>query len=96
MKDHHEYKKIPLGESDIASLMLRFPCGCNILNFGEDGGYAAYAVDADCIIPSHYSLVCECNHWMWVYDDTGRTARFDADKIKVFRSGLKGCIIQTL
>lgn len=96
MKDHHEYGKISLGESDISSLVLRFPCGSQVLDFGEDGGYSAYQVDEECIIPEHYTIVFECEHWLWVYDDTSRTARFDGEKIRVFRAGLRGCIIQIL
>lgn len=57
MKDHREYKKIPLGESDIASLLLRHPAGCEMLDFGEDGSYSAYLVDDDCEIPEHYTKI---------------------------------------
>lgn len=94
MKDHHEYSKISLGASDVASLVLRFPCGSKVLDFGEDGGYSSYLVDEECIIPDHYSLECECEHWLWIYDDTSRTLQFDGEKIRVFRAGVKGCIIQ--
>ena len=60
MKDHHKYSKIPLGESDIASLLLRHPAGCDVLDFGTDGGYSAYLVDEECEIPGHYAKIMEC------------------------------------
>lgn len=95
MKDHHEYKKIPLGESDVASLTLRGGMGSHVLDFGEDGGYSAYLVDEECEIPDHYDRIWSCSAWLWIYDDTRRTVRIDAYEIRIFRCGMKGCIIQT-
>lgn len=98
MRDHHEYKKIQLGESDVASLLLRHSAGCDVLEFGEDGGYSAYLVDEECEIPGHYNKIMECKGWLWIYDDTQRTVqinpKINALKIAVYRSGMKGCIIQ--
>lgn len=101
MKNHHEYEKIPLGSSDIASLTIRTckPSGAAHvieLPFGEDGGYAAYLVDEDAEIGTHYSLVCQGHFWMWFFDDEKRVAAIDGEVIRVFRAGMRGCIIQVL
>ena len=94
-RDHHEYQKIPLGESDIAQLLLRRPAGCELLEFGEDGGYSAYLVDEECEVPAHYIKIMECRCWLWIYSDTQRTVRINAPRIAVYRCGMKGCIIRT-
>lgn len=95
MKDHHEYHKIPLGESDVATIVLRSKCISYVLSFGEDGGYSAYLVDEECEIPDRYELMWACVGWLWIYDDKQRTVKIDADRIDIYRCGMKGCIIQT-
>ena len=94
MKDHHSYPKEALGGSDMASLMLRSPGKVNELLMGEDGEYSAYVVDSECIVPSWYRLVFECEGWLWVFDDYSRTAEFSGKVIRVFRSGEFGIIVQ--
>lgn len=102
MKNYKDYEKQCIGCSDIASLILR---GINTndelelkaLEFGGDGVYWAYIVDADTEIPEHYTQVAEFKCWMQIYDDMARTATFRTkgnEKIKVYRAGMYGCIIQ--
>lgn len=96
MRDHHSYSKVSLGGSDIASLILRSPGKLSELFMGEDGEYSAYVVDEECLIPSWYTQVFECKHWLSVFDDDRRTARFSGDVIRVFRSGAFGIIVQVI
>lgn len=102
MENYKDYEKQCIGCSDIASLILR---GINTndelelkaLKFGGDGVYWAYIVDADTEIPEHYTQVAEFKYWMQIYDDMARTATFRTkgnEKIKVYRAGMYGCIIQ--
>ncbi|WP_288681565.1 hypothetical protein [uncultured Eubacterium sp.] len=101
MKSYKEFDVCLLGGSDYASLIM---VGCDkegklvsqILPFGEDGAYRAYLVEGEAEIGSHYSLVAEFTHWMNVYDDDSMAEKFNAKRIKVFRAGEFGCIIQLL
>ena len=95
-KSYKEYDTRFIGASDIASLTLRSPEGAAVLNFGQDGGYSAYLVDEDAEIGSHYKEVYSCTKWLWIFDDTERSARFRSDIIKVYRAGEFGCIIQRI
>ncbi|MCQ2976985.1 MAG: hypothetical protein MJ232_03115 [archaeon] len=99
-KDHHSYNKEYIGDSDIAALLM---VGCSedglkseIINYGEDASYSAYIVDADSLIPEHYKLVASFECWLKVYDDEVLTNTFRADKINIYRSGMRGTIIQLL
>lgn len=94
MKNHHDYDKVNLGSSDIASVILRAPGKLSELHFGFDGSYSAYLVDEECEVPESYALEFETEHWLDVYDDNRRTLHVHADKIKVFSRGNGGCIIQ--
>ena len=99
MRDYHDYIKIGIGGSDIASVIM-VGCGeegliTKPLHFGMDGGYTAYYVDEEAEIGEHYTLVEEFESWLKIYDDDGLVFRADAEKIKVFRAGEMGCIIQT-
>lgn len=89
-----------LGCSDIASLLLR---GCSekgqethILNLGGDNSYTAWIIDETVDIPSHYHFECEFHTWMWVYDDFERMGKFEGDKIRVYRAGMMGILIQII
>ena len=100
MRDYHEYKKVYIGDSDIATLIL---VGCGDdgvkaipLHFGEDANYQAYIVDEQASIGEHYELKAEFDTWMKVYDDHSFVREFVARKIKVYRAGMRGCIIQLL
>ena len=104
MKDHHSYEKSFIGGSDIASLTVRTPGQVAALNFGEDGEYMAYIVDAECNIPDHYELTFSVDAseyyssvWMWIYDDDGLSFKIKAPNgIRIYQSGRFGCIIQTI
>ncbi len=99
VKNYHECKRIYLGESDMAQLILRTDNGVKAINFGEDGEYYAYFIDGEKIdIPAHYACVIdeECA-WMWIYDDDSRTQKLNFKKdmrLRVYRAGEYGCIIQ--
>lgn len=99
MKNYKEFSKRYIGSSDIASLTLRAPNISHIMHFGEDGAYYAYYVEGEAEIGEHYQLEFECSHcWMWIYDDRCRTQNIGDARttIKVYRAGLKGCVIQVL
>lgn len=103
MKDHREYEKKIIGGSDIASLTYRTPQKAGILNFGGDGVYMAYVVDAECEIPKYYELTAESiatdgwGTWLKLYDDSGLAEEFRSEKgIKIYQAGGYGCIIQIL
>ncbi len=105
MRDYHDYERIYLGYSDIASLTIVGPRDfkddqmgslAESLYFGIDGDYYAYIVDGDAEIGGHYKLVQTCEVWMKVYDDEGLVKTFRAPKINIYRAGDAGCIIQKL
>lgn len=100
MKSYKEFEKQFIGSSDIAALVLVGPTsnGVNpqMLNFVEDGDYFAYMVDEEIDIPKHYELKHEFSHWLRIYDDDALIEKIYADKIKVYRAGDFGCIIQFL
>lgn len=98
MKNYKDFARAYIGSSDVASLTLRAPSAAYVLTFGEDGDYYAYIVEGEAEIGEHYRLAFECKHWLWVYDDDGRRYRAEGRNaaIKVYRAGLKGCIIQVL
>lgn len=103
MKTYKDFNKIPIGCSDIASLIL---VGCKdlengeslgaiaeMLHFGEDGLYYAYYIDEPCEIPKHYKLRFSFNHWLRIYDDSERTFSEYGD-FNIYRAGMFGCIIE--
>lgn len=101
MKSYKKYDNITIGFSDIAQLILRFPCQPPVeLNFGGDGEYIAYIVDEDAEIGAHYHEVARGDYWAWIYSDEGRTLRIDTagnvGEIVVYRAGDYGCIIQII
>lgn len=98
MKDHHEFDREYIGESDYCTLIL---AGCGkggivstTLHFGEDGYYGAYIVDETAEIPDHYEQEAEFSHWMKVYDDQMMVHEYVGGKITVYRAGELGCIIK--
>lgn len=99
MAYYKNYSKEYIGASDSARLLIE---GINEegvmdvkrLNFGEDGSYNAYIVDARCEIPAHYKLQFSFNDFILINDDRGRVATGEAQKINVYTAGDFGCIIQ--
>lgn len=98
-KNYHDCKRLYFGESDIAQLILRTDNGVKTINFGEDGEYSAYFIDGENVdIPAHYACVIdeECA-WLWIYDDINCTQKLNFKKdmrLRVYRAGEYGCIIQ--
>lgn len=105
-KSYKEYKKIWLGDSDIAALIMagysKEDGGLKVqpLHFEEDGQYMAYLVENEYAeeveIGSHYQKVATFNSWLRIYDDDGLGGEFYGQEINVFRAGMRGCIIQTV
>lgn len=94
---YKNYKKVFIGESDIASLVFRGACKLKEINFGEDGDYRAYIVDEDAIIGSHYEYIDTFKSWLRIYDDFGLKLRLNnSRKYKVYRAGDFGIIIQLI
>lgn len=100
MKNYKDFKKIVIGGSDIAALVL---VGCteegvesHMLNFGQDDSYRAYIVDETAEIGSHYKKVAHFGYWMKVYDDEGLVRYFKAKEINVYRAAEMGCVIQLI
>lgn len=103
MKTHYAYTKHYIGGSDVARLIICDAVDTKRLNFGSDGSYFAYFVDGDCLIPDNYRLVYESPKselmdtvWVKIYDDDGLTQTLEGQKIKIYRSGDFGCIIQII
>lgn len=106
MKSYKEYDREFIGDSDIAALIFvgttKDGLKANILNFGSDGRYNAYIVDENAKIGDHYTLEMEFETssgfraWLKIYDDVGLMADYKADKIRVYRAGDFGCIIQLI
>ena len=69
MAYYKNYLKEYIGASDAARLLVEGVNDEGImdvkrLNFGEDGSYNAYIVDARCEIPSHYQLQFSFNDFI--------------------------------
>lgn len=92
-RNYKDFNKIFIGESDIASVVLRSWNSASILNFGQDDSYLAYFVDEEIEIPAHYSLVFESDYWLKIFDDSSLAREIRADKIRVYRAGEMGCLI---
>lgn len=102
--NYKEYKKIYIGMSDVATLIF---VGCGnpdpdkemqavLVSFGGDGIYYAYLVDENAEIGEHYHQVASFEHWLTIYDDSGKTFNQYAKKIIVYRAGSSGTIIQVI
>lgn len=99
MAYYKNYMKEYIGASDSARLLIEGVNDEGIidvkrLNFGEDGSYNAYIVDARCEIPSYYQLQFSFNDFILINDDCGRVAKCEAQKINIYTAGNFGCIIQ--
>lgn len=102
MKTYKDFEKCYIGESDIAGLtiigMTSLGIKTDFLNFGSDGSYLAYICNVYALngieIPKHYEKVALFWNWLKIYDDTGLTAEYEADKIEIYRAGNFGCIIK--
>ena len=104
---YKDYRKIYIGDSDIAALTM---VGCRngaglvpeMLYFGGDNSYHAYLIEHTASevveIGAHYKLVATYNHWLSIFDDSGRTYHSEnkADCINVYRAGEYGCIIEVI
>lgn len=99
MRSYKQYEKKHIGSSDSARLLLR-PCSGDPaeLRFVVDGSYMAYIVDEEAEIGSHYTMVREFSncHWLSIYDDAEKVITFNADHVRIYRSGDFGCIIQLI
>lgn len=70
MKNYNEFKRINIGSSDIASLIVRCPGSVSELCFGEDGCYFAYdIINEECKVPSYFKVKFEGETWIKIYDD---------------------------
>ena len=98
MRDYHTYGEVSLGSSDVATVILAGMkprgVGTMTLHFGGDGHYGAYLVNENAEIGSHYKLKGIFRSWLKVYDDDSLMVYLRAKKIKVYRAGEYGCIIQ--
>ena len=95
MKTYKDFPKEYIGSSDIASLIFAGPRSVEYVDFGEDGSYHAYMVnDKNAAIGEHYQLAAEFQHWIRIYDDETLIKNISAETIKIYRSGMFGCIIQ--
>lgn len=95
MKTYKDFPKEYIGDSDIAQLIFAGTCEAKYILFGEDGSYNAYMVnDKNASIGEHYQLEAEFDHWVRIFDDNTRVKEISADHIKVYRSGMFGCVIQ--
>lgn len=95
---YKDYPRVNIGTSDIAALTVRSQHNLFNLTFGGDDTYRAYIVDDKAEIGEHYKLVFEGETWIKIYDDNELTFDFHSygSKIKIFRSGDYGIILQFL
>lgn len=95
---YSDYRKISIGTSDIAALTIRSRYDLFNLTFGGDDTYFAYICDENAEIGAHYHLVFEGETWITIFDDNELTFDFHdyGSKIKVYRGGEYGCILQFL
>ena len=77
--------KIIVGSSDIARVIIDSPQQCLHWRFTEDGTYYADVVDTE---PKGLTPFFECNHWISIYDDEGRTFHAFGKVIKVYEEGI--------
>ncbi len=96
MKHYKEFKKVWLGESDIAALTIRSVDKVYNLKFGGDGIYDAYECFGDVEIGEHYIKEFEGSTWLKIFDDY--SLRYDMDyeeysKVDIYRAKNYGCII---
>ena len=69
MAHYKDFKKVYLGYSDIASLVVRDAVGVAEIKFGADGAYEAYECFGEVEIGEHYKLVYQAKGWLKIYDD---------------------------
>ena len=101
MKDYHDFEKVYIGSSDIATVITvgmstEGPFKTDSISFGSDGVYTAYFVNEEIEIPTHYRLVNEFAYWLKIYDDRKCTLYIRAAKgktIKIYQAGMFGCLI---
>jgi len=101
MKDYHEYGRVELGYSDIASLVMvgfKHDEGVvpEMLRFYSDGCYGAYLVDEYAEIGSHYKEVASYDSWLKIYDDHELVFDMYAKHFTVYRAANMGCIIKVI
>ena len=80
MKSYKEYDREFIGDSDIAALTF--------VGTTKNGDH--YTLEMEFETSSGFKA------WLKIYDDEGLTADYSADKIKVYRAGDFGCIIQLI
>ena len=97
MKTYRDFPKICIGDSDIASLVVRDTSGVRELRFGGDNCYYAYECFGEIEIGGHYHKVFDLTAWVKIYDDQGLVYDFykkqGFEKCSIYRAGDYGCII---
>lgn len=98
-KTYWPYKRIPLGQSDVASLTLT---GCSdgeltahILPMGEDGDYCGYVLDHGDGVPKGFEHFQTFSNWLRIYDDARKTAGFHGP-VEVLRNEFGAVVIRML
>ena len=61
---YKEYPKMSIGESDTASLTVRYPYSSKAIHFEGEGKYEAYVVDENAEIDEHYKLIHSGRYWV--------------------------------
>jgi hypothetical protein len=98
-KPYWAYKRIPLGQSDVASLTLT---GCSdgeltahILPMGEDGDYCGYVLEHGEGVPKGFEHFQTFSSWLHIYDDSRKTAGFHGP-VEVLRNEFGAVVIRML
>lgn len=98
--DYKENTIYFFGSSDIAALIVYGKQGkefkAHVLEMGKDGNYKAYKITEEYAIPDHYKLDIEFDDIAIFYDDEGIFSKISAEKIKIYRAGQMGLLIQTI
>jgi hypothetical protein len=100
MYNYKDFRKVYLGTSDIARLILVGTNDCQFLDFGGDDEYSAYLIPQNCPLASHYHEVARFNTRVSIYDDTqlrleiSRNPNVSDEVIRIYRAGDYGCAIR--
>lgn len=91
---HYKDRTFNLGDSDIASLTVRFPMEAEVLHLGKDASYKGYVVFNDeATIPDHYQMVLSGKVWCRIYDDYDLAMVVHGETIDIYRAGEMGILI---
>ena len=96
---YYRYCTVPVGSSDIASLLYRTGNReTGEIPFGDDDSYNARLIAGDTEVPEHYreqKILDTDAPWLWIYDDDGKSLDLSNDAgFEIYVAGLMGLLIR--